>query len=103
MILILLTDGDVTDMDADMKALQEASNYPVSIVAVGLGDGPFKRMSILEDSISGRKFSNFHFMNFTKMEAKAKKCESPDLMLATATMQEIPSQYAFIKRLGYLD
>ena len=100
MILILLTDGDVTDMDADMKALQEASNYPVSIVAVGLGDGPFKRMHILEDSISGRKFSNFHFVNFTKMEAK--NYGTPELMLATAMMQEIPYQYAFVKRLGYL-
>ncbi|ESU40773.1 Phospholipid-binding Copine Family Protein [Giardia duodenalis] len=101
-ILLLLTDGDVSDMDADMKALQEASNNPVSVVAVGLGDGPFKRMRILEDSISGRKFSNFHFVNFTKMEVEAKECASPDLMLATAMMQKIPYQYAFVKRLGYL-
>ena len=100
MVLVLLTDGDVTDMDADMKALQDASNYPVSIVVIGLGDGPFKRMRILKDNISGRKFSNFHFVNFTKMEAK--NCESLDLMLATAMMQKIPYQYAFVKRLGYL-
>ena len=100
MILVLLTDGDVTDMDADMKALQETSNYPLSVVAVGLGDGPFKRMRILKDNISGRKFSNFHFVNFTKMEAK--ECASLDLMLATAMMQKIPYQYAFVKRLGYL-
>lgn len=99
-ILLLLTDGDVSDMDADMKALQEASNYPLSVVAVGLGDGPFKRMRILEDNISGRKFSNFHFVNFTKIEAK--ECASPELMLATAMMQKIPYQYAFVKRLGYL-
>ena len=103
MILVLLTDGDVTDMDADMKALQEASNYPLSVVAIGLGDGPFKRMRILEDNISGRRFSNFHFVNFTKIELKVGKCESPEIMLATAMMQEIPSQYASIKRLGYLD
>ena len=103
MILILLTDGDVSDMDADMKALQETSNYPLSVVAVGLGDGPFKRMRILEDSTSGRRFSNFHFVNFTKIELKAGTCESPEMMLATATMQEIPSQYASIERLGYLD
>ena len=100
MVLVLLTDGDVTDMDADMKALQDASNYPVSIVVIGLGDGPFKRMRILKDNISGRKFSNFHFVNFTKMEAK--ECASLDLMLATAMMQKIPYQYAFVKRRGYL-
>ena len=100
MILVLLTDGDVTDMDADMKALQETSNYPVSVVAVGLGDGPFKRMRILENSISGRRFSNFHFVNFTKIELKAGTCEHPDLMLATAMMQKIPYQYASIKRAG---
>ena len=103
MILILLTDGDVTDMDADMKALQEVSNYPLSVVAVGLGDGPFKRMRILEDNISGRKFSNVNFVNFTKMEVEAKKYKTPKMMLATAMMQKIPYQYAFIRRLGYLD
>ncbi|ESU45162.1 Phospholipid-binding Copine Family Protein [Giardia duodenalis] len=103
MILVLLTDGDVSNLIEDTKALRDASNYPLSIVTVGLGDGPFKKMRTFDDHVRGRKFDNFQFVDFTKMEAKAKKCESPDLMLATAMMQEIPSQYAFIKRLGYLN
>ncbi|ESU34828.1 Phospholipid-binding Copine Family Protein [Giardia duodenalis] len=103
MILVLLTDGDVSDMVEDMKALQEASNYPLSIVAVGLGDGPFDKMHIFDDDVRGRKFDNFQFVNFTEVEMKAGKCENPELVLATAMMQEIPSQFAFIKKLGYLN
>ncbi len=102
MILVLLTDGDVSDMDADVKALQEASNYPLSVVAVGLGDGPFDKMRVFDDDIRGRKFDNFQFVNFTEIEMKAGKCENPELVLATAMMQEVPSQFSFIKKLGYL-
>ena len=102
MILVLLTDGDVSDMDADMKALQEASNYPLSVVAVGLGDGPFDKMRVFDDDIRGRKFDNFQFVNFTEIEMKAGKCANPELVLATAMMQEVPSQFSFIKKLGYL-
>lgn len=102
-ILLILTDGDVSDMAEDMKALREASNYPLSIVAVGLGDGPFDKMHAFDDEVSGRKFDNFQFVNFTEVEAKSAKCENPELVLATAMMQEIPSQFAFIKKLGYLN
>lgn len=45
-ILVILTDGDVSDVELDMKALIKASNYPLEIIAIGFGDGPFKTMKI---------------------------------------------------------
>lgn len=101
-ILVILTDGDVSDIDLDTKALVEASNYPLEIIAIGFGDGPFKTMKILDDKVKGRKFDNFQFVNFTEVEKKSIKCENPELVLATAMMQEIPDVYKCIQKLKYL-
>ena len=56
--LLLLTDGDVTNMQLDMQCLVEASNYPISICALGLDDGPFDKMNLF-DNMPGRRFDNF--------------------------------------------
>lgn len=101
-LLLILTDGDVSDIKRDTQAIVDASQYPISISAVGLGDGPFKTMEHFDDNIKGRRFDNFQFVNFTALEAKIKNAENPELILAKALFQEIPSQYKFIRQLGYL-
>ncbi|EFO65522.1 Copine I [Giardia lamblia P15] len=101
-ILVILTDGDVSDVELDMKALIKASNYPLEIIAIGFGDGPFKTMKIFDDKVRDRKFDNFQFVNFTEIERKSVKCENPELILATAMMQELPDAYKCIKKLKYL-
>ena len=46
----------------------KASSFPISICALGLGDGPFDKMKMFDD-MPGRKFDNFQFVNFTALEA----------------------------------
>lgn len=101
-ILVIFTDGDVSDVQRDAQAIIYASNYPISIAAVGLGDGPFKVMEQFDNKLKNRKFDNFQFLNFTKLEARIERAENPELILATALFQECPSQYKFMKQLGYL-
>ena len=101
-LLVILTDGDVSDMEQDCKAIVDASNYPLAISAIGLGDGPFDKMKFFDDKVKGRKFDNFQFVNMTEVEKKAAKKENPELVLATSLIQEVPSQYSFCKKLGYL-
>ena len=43
-ILLILTDGDITDMEATMDAIVEASDLPISIIFVGIGDDNFKKL-----------------------------------------------------------
>eukprot|EP00766_Chilomastix_caulleryi_P006789 gnl/Chilomastix_caulleri/917.p1 GENE.gnl/Chilomastix_caulleri/917~~gnl/Chilomastix_caulleri/917.p1 ORF type:complete len:275 (+),score=67.24 gnl/Chilomastix_caulleri/917:11-835(+) len=101
-ILIILTDGDVTSPLKDEEAIAEASSYPLSIVAVGIGDGPFDTLETFDDKLTRSKFDNFQFVNFTELEKSFERCECPDLKLANNILMEIPEQYSIVKRLGYL-
>lgn len=101
-ILFVLTDGDMSDPKRDEQAIIEASNYPIAITVLGIGDGPFDTMVQFDDKIRGRKFDNFQFANFTAMEKKFARMENPELELATHVFMELPLQYLAMKKLGYL-
>lgn len=101
-ILIILTDDDPVSSVADADTVAEASNYPLSIVAVGLGDGPFKILQSFDTQYYNRRFDNFHFVNFTELETKFIHSNRPDLLLATELFVEIPKQYQIIRKLGLL-
>ncbi|GFR41227.1 hypothetical protein Agub_g1900 [Astrephomene gubernaculifera] len=46
--LLILTDGEVTDMDATVEAIVEASGLPLSILIVGIGNDNFTKMKTLD-------------------------------------------------------
>ena len=47
-ILMILTDGQIDDMDETKDALVEASFLPISVIIIGIGDGNFGNMDILD-------------------------------------------------------
>ena len=47
-ILMILTDGQIGDMRETIDALVEASFLPISVIIVGIGNGPFGNMDILD-------------------------------------------------------
>ena len=101
-ILIVITDGGISNPKLDGEAIVEASNYPMSIITVGLGDGPFDTMEKFDSKLRGRKFDNFNFFNFTEMEKKLGKIENVDETIAVEMCQELPQQFKAIKKLGLL-
>jgi hypothetical protein len=98
-ILIIITDGVVDDAEASGQAIVEASNYPISIVCIGVGDGPFKTMEEFDDELPTRQFDNFQFVDFDKVINNA-HVENKAATFAMQALMEIPEQYKAIKKLG---
>ncbi|XP_058112971.1 E3 ubiquitin-protein ligase RGLG1-like isoform X2 [Magnolia sinica] len=104
-VLLIIADGQVTqsvDMDRGhlspqerdtISAIVKASDYPLSIVLVGVGDGPWDMMRQFDDNIHARSFDNFQFVNFTEIMAKNIPSFKKETEFALAALMEIPSQY----------
>ena len=47
-VLLILTDGIITDLDATLSAIVAASDLPMSIIIIGVGDEDFSTMEALD-------------------------------------------------------
>lgn len=102
-ILVIIADGQVTNRRETEAAIVEASKYPLSIVVVGVGDGPWDVMQEFDDELTERVFDNFQFVPFDKTVRDAQKQGlNVDACFAKAALMEIPEQYHIIKQLRYL-
>jgi len=48
MILLILTDGEIHDMDNTIDTIIQAAYLPISIIIIGIGDADFTNMEILD-------------------------------------------------------
>eukprot|EP01024_Parvocaulis_polyphysoides_P021604 TRINITY_DN20238_c0_g1_i1.p1 TRINITY_DN20238_c0_g1~~TRINITY_DN20238_c0_g1_i1.p1 ORF type:complete len:371 (+),score=61.56 TRINITY_DN20238_c0_g1_i1:221-1333(+) len=112
-LLLIIADGQVTrgpdisegklsyqEYDT-IHALVEASSYPLSIVVVGVGDGPWEHMSLIDDEIKMRRFDNLQFVNFTAIAASSEGGKK-EATFALMALMEVPDQYRFILQNGML-
>merc|ERR1712038_1203527 len=80
-VMLILTDGAVSDVAATARCLNEIKNAPLSVVIVGIGNADFTAMQFLE-------------FNRYKHDSAG---------LSNATLQEIPMQLeAYFQRNGIL-
>jgi len=101
-ILIIITDGDVNSETDTAHAIVEASSYPISIICIGVGDGPFELMETFDDKLPQRKLDNFQFVNFSKVMSKTTDFKKQEILFALHALMEIPDQYKEFKRLKIL-
>ncbi|KAK8347060.1 hypothetical protein V6Z12_A07G258700 [Gossypium hirsutum] len=104
-VLVIIADGQVTkstDTGRDRLSPQEqktidvivqASKLPLSIILVGVGDGPWDMMKEFDDNIPARAFDNFRFVNFTEIMSKNTTPSRKETEFAQTALMEIPSQY----------
>ncbi|KAJ7970738.1 E3 ubiquitin-protein ligase RGLG2-like [Quillaja saponaria] len=104
-VLVIIADGQVTrSVDTEngrlspqeqktVDAIVEASKLPLSIILVGVGDGPWDMMKEFDDNIPARDFDNFQFVNFTEIMSKNIPPTRKETEFALAALMEIPSQY----------
>lgn len=101
-ILVIIADGQVTNRQDTEAAIVEASNYPLSIVVIGVGDGPWELMQEFDDELPQRRFDNFQFVPYNETLSKVPRGTNPDAMFALAALMEIPEQFELIKKLKLL-
>ncbi|KAI9087555.1 hypothetical protein K1719_030425 [Acacia pycnantha] len=113
-VLLIIADGQVTrsvDIERGQLSTQEkqtveaivkASEYPLSIILVGVGDGPWDMMKEFDDNIPARVFDNFQFVNFTEIMSKNMDRSRKETEFALAALMEIPSQYQATLELNIL-
>jgi len=98
-ILIIIADGQVTKPEDTIDAIVEASSHPLSIVMIGVGDGPWDMMEKFDDELPQRKFDNFQFVDFHTIQTKY---DGSPASFAVSALQEIPEQYFAIRELNLL-
>lgn len=100
-ILLLIADGQVDSVNDTVDAIVEASKYALSIVMIGVGDGPWDLMEQFDDLLPQRKFDNFQFVDFNSVFSKSKG-QSCQFAFAVHALMEIPEQYEFVKSAGMI-
>ncbi|RIA95184.1 Copine-domain-containing protein [Glomus cerebriforme] len=100
-ILLIITDGIITDMDVTVRSIVRASKLPLSIIIVGVGNADFTNMKILDAddkpltmkadssnlSVMGKDIVQFVAMR--EFETGTAR----DYFLPKAVMEEIPDQF----------
>ncbi|CAO2191909.1 unnamed protein product [Urochloa humidicola] len=104
-VLLIIADGQVTrsietgngqlspQEKETIEAIVKASDYPLSIVLVGVGDGPWDMMRQFDDNIPSRAFDNFQFVNFTQIMSRPIPTSKKEAEFALSALMEIPEQF----------
>eukprot|EP00096_Caligus_rogercresseyi_P007831 TRINITY_DN2592_c0_g1_i2.p1 TRINITY_DN2592_c0_g1~~TRINITY_DN2592_c0_g1_i2.p1 ORF type:complete len:543 (-),score=173.90 TRINITY_DN2592_c0_g1_i2:737-2365(-) len=103
-VLLIITDGIITDLPATKRAIVDASSLPMSIIIVGVGDEDFSAMEELDGDkttlSSGNVPCKRDIVQFVELRkyVKGDKAEWSKEFLAKDVLAEIPEQL-----LGYMN
>lgn len=99
-ILIIIADGQVINEEETRAAIITASKYPLSIVMVGVGDGPWDTQKKFDNKLPQRVFDNYQFVHFDEIMRRSRG--EPEASFAMHALMEVPQQFKIIRKLGLL-
>ncbi|KFP73237.1 Copine-1, partial [Acanthisitta chloris] len=93
-ILLIITDGEITDLDQTRQAIVNASKLPMSIIIIGVGEADFKAMEFLDGdsgvlrSVTGEPAARdiVQFVPFRQFK------NAPQEALSRTVLAEVPKQ-----------
>uniref|UniRef100_A0A453NTU5 Copine C-terminal domain-containing protein n=1 Tax=Aegilops tauschii subsp. strangulata TaxID=200361 RepID=A0A453NTU5_AEGTS len=94
-ILLIVTDGVVTDFQETIDAIIKASDFPLSIIVVGVGGADFKEMEFLDPNKGGRlesstgRVASRDVIQFAPM----KDVHGTGISIVQSLLAEVPGQF----------
>uniref|UniRef100_A0A671TFP3 Copine-3 n=1 Tax=Sinocyclocheilus anshuiensis TaxID=1608454 RepID=A0A671TFP3_9TELE len=93
-VLLIITDGEITDLDQTRQSIVNSSKLPMSIIIVGVGEADFKAMEFLDGdsgvlkSLTGEPVARdiVQFVPFKQFTSAPKEA------LAQSVLAEVPNQ-----------
>ncbi|KAF9414817.1 hypothetical protein BGZ94_000278 [Podila epigama] len=93
-VLLILTDGAITDMEETIKSIRKATKTPLSILIVGVGNAQFGSMNALDgDEESGSRKAFKKTRDIVQFVAARDFGPGQEAALAGAILAEIPDQF----------
>uniref|UniRef100_A0A672T2S7 Copine-1-like n=1 Tax=Sinocyclocheilus grahami TaxID=75366 RepID=A0A672T2S7_SINGR len=93
-VLLIITDGEITDLDQTRQSIVNSSKLPMSIIIVGVGEADFKAMEFLDGdngvlkSLTGEPVAR-DIVQFVPLKQFA---SAPKEALAQSVLAEVPNQ-----------
>ncbi|XP_063902647.1 copine-3-like [Zophobas morio] len=103
-ILLMLTDGIISDMEFTIDEIVKASTLPLSIIIVGVGDSDFSKMGVLDADVVPLRSSEGQQMARDIVQfVPFRECLGIPSKLSEMTLMEVPRQVtSFFKSVGIL-
>lgn len=96
-VLLILTDGVITDMDNTIRAIVQASRLPMSVIIVGVGSANFDNMNILDADDEPLKANGVtmarDIVQFVPFREFQQQGAFGNEALAEAVLAEVPEQF----------
>ncbi|XP_075259122.1 copine-8-like isoform X3 [Convolutriloba macropyga] len=100
-ILLIITDGEITDMENTKHAIVQAASLPLSIIIVGVGNASFDAMNELDGDdvrLSSRgRYAERDIVQFVPLREYIGKHQGDPMMvqaiLAKEVLAEVPDQF----------
>ncbi len=101
LILLIVTDGEITDMDKTVDRIVNMSALPCAIVIVGVGAADFKSMDILDADDKPLESNGKRMVADIVQFVPFRKFRNDPTALAREVLQEVPQQLVeYMKRRG---